>query len=533
MGEIFIMQRPSASFKTLIRLAALQPVRYLAGASQAADTVVNWIAIDLEAARQGDVLLVAAGEASDALLVRMRKGGLVGLLLFGGGNNAEWASTADFPVIELPDLMPFEETYRLLLTVLIDQQARIMEMRSTISAQLDRLVADGEGFRGLVRAMAEISGRGVVVQDKRLNILSAAPSAALSEIWDALGTELQEYSKLPEVLRDRKQAGKSPVFLHQSLPGGLVRLVTPINVGGVARGYLSLVGLEGDLDDLDQVVADQGALVCAVQMSRSKAVREAEKRLRSDLLNALLQETLSARDAELWAETMGLDLTLAHVPLRFTWHADTHLSLRRLETLVNGEVARLGRTVIVSPMGSEVICFCQVPDGPGLPELAMELGQNVLSRAREESDEGLVLCGLGPPAGDLTAWGISFRQAGQALEMARRLSADRPLYFPALSVYRLLLQIEHTPELIDFEREILGSLLAYETGPELIRTLRSYFEHNGNLSQTAEALYIHRNSLLYRMDRIAEISGLDLANPETRLAVQLALHIHQMRNAGG
>jgi purine catabolism regulator len=309
-------------------------------------------------------------------------------------------------------------------------------------------------------------------------------------------------------------------------------LVTPINVGGVARGYLSLVGLEGDLDDLDQVVADQGALACAVQMSRSKAVREAEKRLRSDLLNALLQDTLSARDAELWAETMGLDLTLAHVPLRFAWHIDSNLSLRRLETLVNGEVARLGRTVIVSTMGSEVICFCQVPLRPGLPELAMELGQNVLNRSREEAGEGVVLCGLGPGAADLNAWGTSFRQAGQALEMARRLSADRPLYFPALSVYRLLLQIEHTPELIDFEREILGSLLAYETGQELLRTLRSYFEHNGNLSQTAEALFIHRNSLLYRMDRIAEISGLDLANPETRLAVQLALHIHQMRSAG-
>jgi hypothetical protein len=173
------MQRPSASLKTLIRLAALQPVRYLAGGGQTAETVVYWIATDLEAGRPGDVLLVPAGEATEALLAEMEKRGLAGLLLHGAGFDPNWAVSADFPILEIPEEASLEETHRLLLTVLIDQQAHMMEMRSSISAQLDRLVADGEGYEGLVRAMADISGRGVVVQDKRLNILSAAPSPPL------------------------------------------------------------------------------------------------------------------------------------------------------------------------------------------------------------------------------------------------------------------------------------------------------------------------------------------------------------------
>jgi purine catabolism regulator len=82
--------------------------------------------------------------------------------------------------------------------------------------------------------------------------------------------------------------------------------------------------------------------------------------------------------------------------------------------------------------------------------------------------------------------------------------------------------------LIAFQEEMLGSLLATEGGRELIRTLEAYFEHNGNLSQTAEALFVHRNTLIYRMERLATITGLNLDNPETRLAVQLALHIYRM-----
>jgi purine catabolism regulator len=61
-----------------------------------------------------------------------------------------------------------------------------------------------------------------------------------------------------------------------------------------------------------------------------------------------------------------------------------------------------------------------------------------------------------------------------------------------------------------------------------LQTLSAYFTHHGNLSQTAEALFIHRNTLQYRMDRIAEISGFDLDNPETRLAVQLALKAYRL-----
>ena len=96
-------------------------------------------------------------------------------------------------------------------------------------------------------------------------------------------------------------------------------------------------------------------------------------------------------------------------------------------------------------------------------------------------------------------------------------------------MYRLLFQFEHNPELIAFQEEILGPLLAYDGGRELLLTLESYFEHNGNMTQTAEALFIHRNTLIYRLERIAEIADLDMDKPQTRLAAHLALHISRMR----
>jgi purine catabolism regulator len=152
----------------------------------------------------------------------------------------------------------------------------------------------------------------------------------------------------------------------------------------------------------------------------------------------------------------------------------------------------------------------------------------VLDQAAQEYPDVPGRCGVGMPALDLENWRSSFSQAGQALEMARRLRELKPLYYAELSVYRLLFQIEHSPELIAFQEEILGPVFACESAGEFIHTLETFFQHNGNLSQTAEAMYIHRNTLIYRLERIASMLHIDLDKPENRLAVQLALYIHRM-----
>jgi purine catabolism regulator len=230
---------------------------------------------------------------------------------------------------------------------------------------------------------------------------------------------------------------------------------------------------------------------------------------------------------------MGLDLEQAHVALRLAWDAATPPTRRRLETLVNGEIARRGLKMIVNPMGSEVVCICEVSTADNRPQAVIEFAEAVASQGAMEYQHIPIHCGIGRPALELSDWRQSFRQAGQALEMARRFGETKPLYYPDLSVYRLLLQIEPSPELSAFQVEILGGLLAHENAEEYIRTLEAYFENNGNLSRTAAALYIHRNTLMYRMDRIETITGLSLEDPRARLAIQLALNIYRMMGSKG
>ena len=74
-------------------------------------------------------------------------------------------------------------------------------------------------------------------------------------------------------------------------------------------------------------------------------------------------------------------------------------------------------------------------------------------------------------------------------------------------------------------RRLVEPLRAHdrETRSDLIRTLRVYFATGANASEAADRLYLHRNSIPYRLARVEAITGLDLKDPSARLALQLGL----------
>ena len=109
--------------------------------------------------------------------------------------------------------------------------------------------------------------------------------------------------------------------------------------------------------------------------------------------------------------------------------------------------------------------------------------------------------GLGQIARDLQSIPQAWREAQQALEIGRRLFGEGQLHsFARLGIYRLLFPLYGEQTLLDFYQETLGPLLDAESrsNQALLETLTGFFRCNGNLSETARSMHLHRNSLLYR-----------------------------------
>lgn len=523
------MQQSGIPLNELLRISFTKDILWLSG-EELATVQIDWVTTELNSEEDAQLFILPTKNWSVKIGQKIKEKNITALLLVGKQPPEFNSKNIDIPCAFIQSELEPSAIQRNLISLLLNKQNTMTKRGFQIHEQLTKMIANNVQIDGLARAMQEITGRSVLIQNKRLQVIAEAPSANLQSIWSDMLTQFSATTSLPPALKNRKASTQQNMILSQDLPGGISRIITPIVVGEMARGYLSIIGMSGTIDTLDQIVAREGALVCAVEMAHAKALRTKEKVLQSDLLTALLQEDLSPRDAGLWIEAMGLDPAQRHSALQFAWDSESPPSLRRLETLVNGEVARLGLKVVINPTGNNVICFCQLSPDTKRPDAAIQLGQQVIDQAKTEysTQPNLIRCGIGASVSTLNHWHLSFKEAGQALKMAFRLKEDRPLYYPALSLYRLLLLLEDTPELESFHQDILGKLLEKKESATFIDTLDAYFEQSSNISQTARVLFIHRNTLTYRLERIAEITGLDLDNPETMLTLQLALKIHRM-----
>lgn len=442
------------------------------------------------------------------------------------------ADAAGVPVIVLPEGSNMREAHRATLTLISNRDAHIAQLTAKAYHSFARLSAESKGLDAIVAAMADLTGHPVAVQDKRLVVIASKELEEVGEKWRKMMDEIAEVESLPSGWADRKQVAARSISVEcQQLRCGFSRLVMPIVVGSRARGYVSVVASdEEELDALDVLVIEQGAAACGLEMSKVKAVAEATKRVRGDFLDAVLAGAIPRQEIKRWAERIGHDITAPHAAIIFAWpDINSPPSMRRLETVVNGEIG-MGRASALTRVSDNEIAAFVALGSDGSLKAARLLAQAVCEQTTKEYPKIKLLCGLGRPASDVPDWRVSYKEAGQAVAAARRMGEGGPLFFGDLSVHRLLFQLEGHPELTAFVHETLGALIEYDNAhhSSLIQTLAAYFAHHGNLSQTAEALYIHRNTLQYRMDRIAEISGFDLDNPETRLAVQLAIKAYRL-----
>jgi len=164
------------------------------------------------------------------------------------------------------------------------------------------------------------------------------------------------------------------------------------------------------------------------------------------------------------------------------------------------------------------------------PEGDFQVAQELFEHFRSVGDQvrpglRLSLC-LGSAVAAVGALGQSLEEAERALAVARTLEiVDRPLAFEHLGVYRVLLGPNNARDRRDFVDEALGSVVRYdmEHGTDLVDTLRAWVAADYNVGEAASRMYVHANTLKYRLKRVRALLGGDPSRGDLRLQVELAL----------
>ena len=158
-----------------------------------------------------------------------------------------------------------------------------------------------------------------------------------------------------------------------------------------------------------------------------------------------------------------------------------------------------------------------------------KIAQNLYNFLTEEGEEG-VLIAYGTIVNDIKEVSKSYKEAKLALDVGKIFFSERNVIaYSALGIGRLIYQLP-IPLCKMFIREIFEGKSPDDFDEETLTTINKFFENNLNVSETSRQLYIHRNTLVYRLDKLQKSTGLDLRVFEDAITFKIALMVVKYMN---
>ncbi len=331
-------------------------------------------------------------------------------------------------------------------------------------------------------------------------------------------------------------AAASPDEERKLLAGGAGVEVVELRVADTAVGELRWRP-RGE-DEPDAALLRMVATLVGLELERSRSPEWATEEAAGDFVRALLRREITDRgDIEARAAELGTDLAagggvliaraVPHVAQTGEWRSRVlAIALRAVRAVSSGALGAEGN-----------------PEGEGAEIVAVvpAEGEEQLARASDalanELDEGLTGFTVGVSRSRVASDPVDLYRAGQEALLAANVGeaeSTRVLAFEDTGAYRLLLPAmsEDPAELERFYSETVEPLVAYDEQyeTELVTTVETYLENDGNVAATAQQLFTHRHTIRYRLERARELCGHDVTSTEGR--EKLGLGLKAMRVLG-
>jgi PucR family transcriptional regulator, purine catabolism regulatory protein len=445
----------------------------------------------------------------------------------------ETAAELGFPLLEVPYEVPFIAVTEKAASHLVNEHYAVLQRALSAHERLERIVLSEGGLDGVAEALASLIGGPAVIFDARGTEL--VRRAHRSPLTDALVEELRQ--ELRGRIGDGARRGYAPGGELEGRALALPVVRTPPNgsagSGALPHAWLVAAKDGAPLTEFDRLTLHQAVTIVALELLRRRVADDTERRLAGDLLTALVAGELTGPDLARRLEPFGLGERVGVLVLQ---------PPRALKAEVEEALTSAVRDEAPGGLaaGTGTFSCALLPHGRGTEEEAFGLAERIRARvAREVGAELPAGAGRGAPAGELRRAFHEARCALEARALARGDAAgSNGSAPPLLATYRdlgsfqLLLSLQDDDALRLFCDSILSPIEEGEGayGGELMRSLESFIECNGQWEKAARQLYCHRHTLRYRIRRVEELTGRSLDSARDRIDFWLALRGRELIN---
>ncbi|WNS44398.1 PucR family transcriptional regulator ligand-binding domain-containing protein [Paenibacillus sp. MMS20-IR301] len=401
----------------------------------------------------------------------------------------EASNACGLPIVEIPPEIPYTDITQPVMELLLGRQAMLLRRAEEVYRTLTTMVLENSGIQAVTDNVAEFLKAPVALVDTEQQIIVSSPS---DFDWEHRPAPLSW-----NIHVDRRTVARLQVDKER-------------------------------LDDMEEVGIEQARLVFALELMRRKVAEDTEFRLRGNFIDELLTPPLPSRH-EVQRRARQLKMNPEHKWEVAVIEGETAPDEETVNRLLDREARRRGVIPHVEYRSSRAVLFLPTPEGR--KSASTDDDEDSWARTLEgwlqdkSTGLGSYRSGIGTPE---YLWDIytSYNEARKALSVSRRLGqgGGSVTRYEQMEVYHLLEGLDSQRFERLFERK-LGKLLRYdkEHDSNMLLTFYHYLECRGSLIETANSLYIHRNSVKYRLERIRDITGFDLNDPREQFVCHLCL----------
>lgn len=452
------------------------------------------------------------------------------------------ANSLDLPIIELPYGLSFSKITHIILSEIIESSSISNKRALTLHQEFFSLSLNGGGLVNISRTLAEMLNKSVVFLDQYFEPIYFSSQISSVQILNQHLAKQTFLSSFDEAffnsLPPSFEQLKKPIIRAIQWNNRTEYIaINPINIQNKHYGYILLFLNETGLSELDYLALEYSSMSFALERIRSEELVRSKNKVKKDFLVELLgNHQLTAQQltrlAGIHQINDQINYSIATLEVHF-------LTSEKRDPLLQKNIEHQTRKLILEKLDRSyptlkffVISFSDQGKIIMLIESAcqekseeIERGQRIIDYLGELSNVSYLKMALGG-SGVFADLATPYQRAVKTLDISQKLPMQRNLiHYEDLLVHNFLLNVFSKEQMTTFVETTLGELYRYEQAnkTQYLETLYTWINQKFNTSQTALALYTHRNTVIYRLEKIEEILKTDLKDPNELLKYQLAL----------
>ena len=454
------------------------------------------------------------------------------------------ADRYDLPLLEIPYEYSFSELINAILQEIVKVQTEFLEKTLKIHEELTDIALAHKGLKKLASQLSQRTGNPILFIDYSGEIMA---ESFPEEMREGLKREGFVRSARQEIIGEEDIDSFIGYYSEKEITiqnDKFKQFKLPIKSGKNNFGFLYTWEIYSSINLLEINTLEWAATIAVLDILNRKELAEVKRRYKNELLHDIIEGEITDKETMLKRiEHMGLDLQGERMviiidtkkivnkymmeeglPYRESVQ-DRIYSVAQQESPENSVTCILGSyVVVIFPVTQKDFSNNREQVENYLQEIKLILPPEYFRHLK---------IGVGNRVSDVRRLQESFRQAERAVFVAEKFADDSDesgaFFYQNLGIYKLFYQVKDE-DLNGFIENILQPLLDYdrENDSEMLKTLDAYFRTGGNLSEVADELYIHYNTVGYRMERIEKITGMDLDSPDDRLNLEIALKLNKI-----